>query len=175
MKMKAKEITVMALLGAVLYVGQVALAFLPNIEVVSVLVLVYTLTFERKALLPIYVFVLLEGVTYGFGIWWFMYLYVWAVLYLVVRLLHKNDSVLVWAVVNGAYGLSFGALCAVPYLAAGGIGTAVAWWTSGIPWDIAHCAGNFATALVLYRPLMAVLHYIKVHLYLAVNPGGDSV
>ena len=43
----------MALLGTVLFVGQVALAFLPNIEVVSVLVLVYTLNFGRKALFHI--------------------------------------------------------------------------------------------------------------------------
>lgn len=162
--MKVKELTVMALLGAILYVGQVALAFLPNIEVVSILVLVYTLTFGRKALLPIYVFVLLEGVTYGFGLWWTMYLYVWTVLYLVVRLMRKNDSVLVWAVVNGAYGLSFGALCAIPYLITGGIGTAAAWWIQGIPFDMMHCAGNFATALVLYRSLMSILKYSKRHL-----------
>lgn len=159
--MKAKELTVMALLGALLYVGQVALAFLPNIEVVSVLVLVYTLVFDRKALLPIYTFVLLEGVTYGFGLWWIMYLYVWAVLYLIAQLLHRNDSALIWAVVCGAYGLAFGALCAIPYLFAGGIGAALSWWMSGIPFDILHCIGNFAVTLVLYRPLTAVLRKVK--------------
>lgn len=162
--MKVKEMTVMALLGAVMYVGKFALAFLPNIEVVSILVVVYTLTFGRRALLPIYVFVLLEGITYGFGIWWTMYLYIWTILYLVARLMRRNDSPLIWAVVNGAYGLSFGALCAIPYLITGGIGMAFGWWTQGIPWDITHCIGNFVTALVLYKPLMAVLRYIKVHL-----------
>jgi energy-coupling factor transport system substrate-specific component len=161
---KAKELTTMALLGAILYIGQICLAFLPNIEVVSILIIVYTLIWQRKALLPIYVFVLLEGVTYGFGLSWIMYLYVWAILYLVVRLARKNDSVLIWAVVNGAYGLSFGALCAIPYLAAGGIGTAFAWWTSGLLFDIFHCVGNFVTALVLFRPLMRILGYIRDHI-----------
>lgn len=159
--MKAKELTAMALLGAILYVGQVALSFLPNIEVVSVLVLVYTLVFGRKALLPIYTFVFLEGVTYGFGLWWVMYLYVWAVLYLITRLLRHNDSALIWAVVCGAYGLFFGAMCAVPYLFAGGIGAALSWWMSGIPFDIFHCIGNFAVTLVLYRPLTAVLRKVR--------------
>lgn len=163
-KWTVKELTIMALLGAILYVGQVVLAFLPNIEVVSVLTMVYTLTFDRMALLPIYVFVLLEGVTYGFGVWWIMYLYIWAILYLICRILRKNDSVLVWAVVNGAYGLAFGALCSIPYLFIGGPAMAFAWWTSGIPFDIAHCIGNFATAFVLYKPLMAVLRYIRGHL-----------
>ena len=159
--MKARELAVMALLGAILHVSQVAMAFLPNIEPVSILVLVYTLTFGRRALTAIYAYVLLQGVTYGFGLWWFMYLYVWAVLYLVVRLLIKNDSVLVWAVVNALFGLAFGALCSLPYLLAGGIGTALAWWTSGLMFDILHCAGNFAMTLALYRPLMKVLKYLR--------------
>ena len=159
--MKVKELAVLALLGAILHVSQVAMAFLPNVEPVSILVLVYTLVFGRKALAAVYAYVFLQGVTYGFGLWWFMYLYVWAVLYLIVRLLRRNDSVLVWAVVNGLFGLSFGALCSLPYLFAGGIGTALAWWTSGLMFDILHCAGNFALTLALYRPLMKMLKLLK--------------
>ena len=81
------------------------------------LVIAYTVTFGRKALLPIYVFVMLEGATYGFGLWWATYLYVWAVLYGAARLLRRNTSVLVWAVTAGFFGLGFGALCTIPYLA----------------------------------------------------------
>lgn len=159
--MKVKELTEMALLGALLYVGQVALAFLPNIEVVSVLVLVYTLTFGRRALFPIYVFVFLEGITYGFGLWWVMYLYVWLVLYGIVRLLRSNTSAVIWAVVSAFYGLSFGALCTIPYLITGGPAMAFASWTSGLLFDIFHGIGNFAVTLVLYRPLMKVLRQIR--------------
>ena len=151
----------MALLGAVLYVGQVALAFLPNVEVVSVLVLAYTLHFGRKALFPIYVFVFLEGITYGFGLWWVMYLYVWLVLYGVVRLLRRNTSLVIWAVVNAFYGLSFGALCTIPYLILGGPGMALASWTSGLLFDIFHGIGNFVVTLILYHPLMRVLRYVR--------------
>lgn len=151
----------MALLGAILHVSQAAMAFLPNIEPVSILLLVYTLCFGRKTLMALYAYVLLQGVTYGFGLWWFMYLYVWAILYLVVRLLRRNDSVLVWAVVNGLFGLSFGALCSLPYLLIGGPATALAWWVSGLPFDILHCAGNFVLTLALYRPLMRVLRFVK--------------
>lgn len=151
----------MAFLGALLYVSQAALSFLPNIELVSTLVLTYTLVLGRRALFPVYVFVLLEGVTYGFGLWWFMYLYVWAVLYLAVRLLRRNTGALVWAAVSGFYGLSFGALCTIPYLLAGGPGAAFAYWTSGLSFDLLHCAGNFAATLVLYRPFMTALQYVK--------------
>ena len=159
--MRAKELTLLALLGALLYVGQVAFAFLPNIEVVSVLVIAYTVTFGRKALLPIYVFVMLEGATYGFGLWWATYLYVWAVLYGAARLLRRNTSVLVWAVTAGFFGLGFGALCTIPYLALGGAGAALASWTSGLLFDLLHCAGNFATTLALYKPLARALKTLR--------------
>ncbi|MDQ9757401.1 hypothetical protein RFZ45_00270, partial [Acinetobacter baumannii] len=69
----------------VLFVAQIALAVLPNIEIVSLLVIVYTLVFERKTIPIIYAFALLEGLVYGFGIWWIMYLYVWTILYAIVR------------------------------------------------------------------------------------------
>ena len=159
--MKAKELAVLALLGAILHASQAAMAFLPNIEPVSILILVYTLHFGRKTLAAAYAYVLLQGVTYGFGLWWFMYLYVWAILYLVVRLFRRNDSVLIWAVINGLFGLCFGALCSLPYLLIGGPATALAWWVSGLPFDILHCAGNFALTLALYRPLTRVMRLLK--------------
>lgn len=155
-----QELTVLSLLGAIPYAGQVAMAALPNIEPVSTLFLVYTLVLGNKALFPIYIFVLLEGFTYGFGLWWLCYLYIWAILYLIVRLLRKNDSTLFWAVISGAYGLAFGALCAIVYLVTGGPGAALSWWLAGIPYDVIHCAGNFAVTLVLYRPLKTVLTQI---------------
>ena len=30
---------------------------------------------------------------------------------------------------------------------------AFSYWISGIPFDLMHCAGNFAIALVLFKPL----------------------
>ena len=82
-----------------------------------------------------------------------MYLYVWAILWGIVMLLRRNRSVILWCLVLGLYGLSFGALCAIPYLFAGGVGAALSWWISGIPFDIAHCLGNAVSVLVLYKPL----------------------
>ena len=39
----------------------------------------------------------------------------------------------------------------------GGVGFAVAKWASGIPFDIAHCVGNFCMTLVLFKPLRELL------------------
>ena len=68
---------------------QVALRLLPNIEVVSLLIVLFALHFRHRTLFMIYIFVLLEGLVYGFGIWWVSYLYVWTILYLAAILL-KN-------------------------------------------------------------------------------------
>lgn len=98
-----KDIVICGLFAAVLLVTQVALAVLPNIELVSLLIIVYTLVFGKKTIPIIYIFALLEGLLYGFGIWWVMYLYVWTILYFIVRLFRQSESSLFWGVVGGFF------------------------------------------------------------------------
>ena len=95
------------------------------------------------------------------GIWWVSYLYIWSILALIVLALRKMDSALLWAVVSGAFGLSFGVLCAIPYLISGGLYAAFSYWSAGIPYDILHCAGNFVLTLALYRPLSHLLKRLR--------------
>lgn len=151
------QIVTMGLLGAVLFVGQIAMAPLPNIEPVTTLIIIFTLVCKKKAFFSIYVFVLLEGLLFGFGIWWVSYLYIWSILALLVLCLQKMESAVLWAVVSGVFGLLFGALCAIPYLISGGIGAAFAYWSAGIPYDVLHCCGNFTLTLILYTPLTRLL------------------
>lgn len=151
--MKIKDIALLGMLGSILFITQVVLAFLPNIELVSLLVIVYTQKYQKKALYTIYIFALLEGLFYGFGIWWIMYLYVWTILWFIVLCFRKNTQAFFWALVSGAFGISFGALCSVPYFIIGGIRGGFAYWVSGIPFDIPHGIGNFIIALALYRPI----------------------
>lgn len=152
----------MGILTALLFMGQVVLSFLPNIEIVSLLILSYTLFLRRKVFFVIYSFVFLEGLLYGFGIWWFSYLYVWSIFACIVMFLHKNTSVLLWSIVSGFFGLSFGLLCTLPYLVAGGPAAAFSYWVSGLLFDIFHCTGNFVLCLLLFRPLHALLSHFYV-------------
>lgn len=153
----AREIAVLGLLSALLFGAKMVMAPLPNIEPVSLLILVYVSVLGLRALIPVYVYVLLEILTWGFGYWSACYLYVWAVLALTAWLLRKMDSPVGWAILSGAFGLSFGALCALSYWVAGGWAFALSWWVSGIPFDLLHGAGNFAMALVLFRPCRKIL------------------
>ncbi len=145
-----------AMLSALLVVLQMAMAFLPNIEPVSLLVLVYALVLRRKVFYILFPFAVLEGLIFGFGLWWVSYLYVWPLWAWIVLRLDPHSGSWTWAVASGAFGLSFGALCALPYLA-GGPWAAVSYWLAGIPFDLLHCLGNFCLALVLAEPLRKLL------------------
>ncbi|MBP3568707.1 MAG: hypothetical protein J6K04_06015 [Lachnospiraceae bacterium] len=153
MKLSVKELVLIALLSALLLVAQVGLAFLPNIEVVSLLVILYTLFFKKKTLYIIYIFALLEGLIYGFGIWWFMYLYVWTILWGIATLFKTEKSPVIWAFISGFFGLFFGTLCSVPYFITGGVTMGLSWIASGLMADVIHGIGNFIVTLVLLQPL----------------------
>jgi energy-coupling factor transport system substrate-specific component len=150
-------VALFGMLGGLTFAAKVAMAGLPNIEPVSLMVMLFAVTFGKKALYPIYVYVLLEFALYGFNLWSINYLYIWLVLAAAAWLLRGMTHPLAWALLSGVFGLLFGALCAPVYLAVGGWAYALSWWVSGIPFDIAHCVGNFVIALVLFVPLRRLL------------------
>ena len=156
-RLSAKHVVVLGLLGGILFAGKMVLAALPNVEPVSLFVMVYAVVYGRRALYPIYVYVALECLIWGLNIWSISYLYVWAILAGVAWLLRGMQSRLGWAILAGAFGLCFGALCALPYLAVGRWAFALSWWIAGLPYDIVHCAGNFALTLVLFSPCRRLL------------------
>lgn len=170
---KIAYITLGAMLAALLLVSQLTLAGLPNIELVSLLIIVWTRVYRTGALPGIGVFVILEGILFGFGIWWISYLYIWFILWGIVMLIPRRRSApplrgkklflasLGWALLSGAYGFAFGALTAIPWFFRGGLSTMFAYWVSGIPFDIPHAIGNFAAALLLAVPLIELLEKLK--------------
>lgn len=164
-KIRPKDIATIGLMIAVIEVCKAALSFLPNIELTSFLVIMFTLYFGRKILFVIPGFILVEGVIYGFGLWWLMYAYIWPFLALLAHIFRKNDNAVIWASISGIFGLSFGFLCSFSYffigLSSGGIRNGLismfTWWGAGIPWDIVHGVGNFVLMLILYRPFRKIM------------------
>lgn len=161
----ARDVATGALMAAVIEVCKLFMQSLPNIEMTSVLVILFTLYMSRPALYAIPVFILIEGLIYGFGLWWIMYLYAWPLLALITRACSRSDSAFFWACICGVFGLLFGLLCALPYFFIGLIGGGIAqglrqmfaWWVAGIPYDLIHGASNFALMLALYRPISNLL------------------
>ena len=148
-----RDVVIMALLIALLVVSKEALAFLPNIELVSLLIILYSLQFGKKTIFIIIAFILIEGLLYGFGTWWWAYLYTWPLLYILTRVLRKFTNPLAFVILCGGFGLAFGFLCALVYLPISGPQTAIAWFLAGLPYDVIHCVGNTIIAAVLFVPL----------------------
>ena len=57
------------MLAALTFALQVVMAPLPNIEPVSLLVMLFAVVFGWKCLYPVYVFVVMEILFYGFSTW----------------------------------------------------------------------------------------------------------
>ena len=62
-----KEVAVFGMLGGLMYISKMVMEFLPNMHLVGVLTMAYTLVYRKKALYPLYVFVLLIGLLNGFN------------------------------------------------------------------------------------------------------------
>ena len=160
-KITTKDIALMGVMLAVIEIAKFALGFIAGVELVTLLFIVYTLFFEKKMTYMLPAYLLIEGILNGFGIWWFMYVYIWTLLVAITYLFRKYKSVLFWSVISGLFGLLFGLLCCPVYIITNGVQTAFTWWIAGIPTDIIHGFSNFIACMILFTPLKKVLSRFK--------------
>ena len=157
-----KEICLFAILGALMFVSKIVMEALPNIHLLGMLTITYTIVFRKKALIPIYVYVLLNGLFAGFNVWWVPYLYIWTILWGITMLLPRNMpravAIVIYPIICALHGLFFGALYA-PVQALMFNFTfeqTLAWIAAGLTFDIIHMVGNFTVGLLIY-PVSKVL------------------
>lgn len=166
LKLTTQDIATIGMMVAVIEVCKVVLMGLPNIELTTFWVIMFSIYFGNTVFWAIPVFALIEGAMFGFQIWWIMYLYMWPSLALLARVLKKIDSVMAYSVLSSAYGFLFGFFCAIPYLFIGmtdggiknGFYSAFTWWVAGIPFDMVHGVGNFVLMLILYKPIRLIMN-----------------
>ena len=158
------EVVLFGILGALTFALKFAMAALPNIEPVSLLMMVFGAVFGLKALYPCYVYVAMEILTFGIGTWNINYLYIWALIVVAAWLMRKTEQPLAWALLSGVFGLFFGAFCAPVDVVIGGWSYALSKWISGIPFDALHCGGNFVLALIMYKPLRKLLEKLYANM-----------
>ena len=150
------------MLGAIMYASKMIMEIAPNVHLLGTFVIAFTIVYRKKALYPIYVFVLLTGVYAGFATWWIPYLYLWTVLWGVTMLLPRNIpkkmKPLVYMLVCAAHGFLYGALYAPAQAFFFGLnfeGT-IAWIIAGLPWDFVHGVSNFFCG-ILIMPIVRAL------------------
>lgn len=151
------RIALFGIYGGLTFAAKFVMAFLPNIEPVSLMVMLSAVTFGWLGIFPTYVYVALEILVFGFGTWNVPYLYIWGILFVAALALRKMTHPLGWALLSGVFGLLFGVLSLPSHWAISGFAGGLAWVISGIPYDVAHCAGNFVITLILFKPLRGLL------------------
>lgn len=162
MKLTIKEIAVFGMLGGVMYASKIIMELIPNVHLLGVLTVAYTVVYRKKALYPIYTYVILNGIFSGFAAWWIPYLYLWTVLWgavmLLPRRIPKKIQPLVYMIVCAAHGFLFGTLYAPAQAILYGLSFQgmIAWIIAGLPWDFIHGVSNFFCG-ILIMPIVMVL------------------
>ena len=156
MKLTTREITLFSLLGSLMYASKVIMEALPNIHLLGMLTMAYTLVYRKKALYPIYLYVFLNGLFSGFNTWWVPYLYIWTILWGITMLLPRrmpdNIKGILYPAICGIHGFAFGTLYAPAQAIMFNLDFRgmIAWISAGLPFDAIHGIGNiFAGILVL--------------------------
>lgn len=166
MKLKVRELVIFSMLGALMYVSKVVMEFAPNVHLLGVFTVAFTVVYRKKALYPIYIYVLLNGIFAGFATWWIPYLYLWTVLWgitmLLPKKLPKTVQPFVYAAVNSLHGFAFGTLYAPAQALLFGLDFKgmVAWIVVGLPWDMVHGISNLICGFLIV-PIILLLRQLE--------------
>lgn len=162
MKLNVKEAAVFSMLGAVMYCSKMIMEALPNIHLIGVFTVAFTVVYRKKALYPIYIFAMLTGLLSGFSSWWVPYLYIWTVLWGLTMLLPQNMpkklAPFVYMLLCALHGLFYGVLYAPVQALFFGLDFKgmLTWIAAGFSFDLIHCVSNFCCA-VLVVPIVTLL------------------
>ena len=157
------------MLGTIMFCSKIVMEALPNIHLLGMLTIAYTVVFRTKALIPIYIYVMLNGIFAGFDVWWIPYLYIWAILWALTMLLPKKMprwlAMIVYPLLCALHGLFFGALYAPVQALIYGFSfeQTLTWIAAGLPFDIVHCVGNIIVGVLIFpfSELLSKLYYKK--------------
>ena len=161
-----REMCIFAMLGAVMFASKVIMEALPNIHLLGVLTVTYTVVYRRRALVPIYLYVVLNGLFAGFNFWWLPYTYIWTILWAITMILPrrmpKKLACVVYCVLCALHGFAFGTLYAPAQALMFGLNfeQTIAWIIAGLPYDFIHGISNLGLGL-LVLPLSELLEKLS--------------
>ncbi|MDE7079496.1 MAG: hypothetical protein K2O95_05215 [Clostridia bacterium] len=88
---RAKKIAIIAMMSATLEGAKLALSFIPNVEIVTLLCALYGYVFGWSGIIAAYLFVAIESLIWGFNTWVITYLIYWPLVTFCFMLLGKYD------------------------------------------------------------------------------------
>ena len=164
MKLKLKDIVLLALLASLMCVGDFAMEWLPNVHFVGVFIVVTTVIYRKYAILSIFVYWIVSGFVEGISLWWIPKIYIWLLLWAGIMLIPKHFSErvknILYVLVCALHGfLSFGVFYAPAQALIMGLDfkATIAWIITGLPFDITQCIGNLVLGSLLIYPMTKII------------------
>ena len=172
-KSPARAIALIGVMAATIEVGKLALSFLPNIEVVTLLCALYGYVFGFYGVVAAAIFVCIEPLIYGVGSWVAIYMIYWPLVAFVFMLLAsaKVKRRLPLTLIALGLTLFFGVLSAVVDSMVHGIGlhyfkNVFVYYLRGIPFYINQLLCNGAVFPTLFPFFVKKLKLINKHVFL---------
>ena len=143
------------MLGTIMFLGDLLMEALPNIHFVGALCVTYAVVFRFKALIPIYVYVILNGFYLGFSAWWLPYVYIWLPLWgvamLIPRRLNPKIRCVIYPIITALHGFLFGILYAPAQALFFNLNfnETILWISSGAVFDAIHGVSNFFVGFLI--------------------------
>jgi energy-coupling factor transport system substrate-specific component len=144
-----------AMFAALMFTSKIIMEAFPNIHLLGMLVMLTTVVFRKKALIPLYLYVIVQGIYAGFAYWWIPYTYVWTVLWGITMLLPKNmppkAAMIVYPIICSLHGFAFGVLYAPAQALLYGFTfeQTLAWISTGLMFDVVHGISNIFTGMLV--------------------------
>ncbi|MGO1371563.1 MAG: hypothetical protein ACTHVE_06865 [Senegalia sp. (in: firmicutes)] len=157
--MKVRDIVLIAILSATLTASKMALSFVPNVEIVTLLFIIYTIVFGfKKTMFVSIIFSTTEIFLWGFNTWLLGYYLIWPLIVIVTGLISKTTrNEYIYAILAGVFGLSFGLFFSITESIFYGVGYGITYWVRGLLFDIIHGFSNFVLVLILFKPIKNVI------------------
>ncbi|MEG1528347.1 MAG: hypothetical protein RR248_00780 [Clostridia bacterium] len=168
---KTIAIAYIAVFAATLVGGKLALAIIPNVEIVTILILCYSTVFGAKYSVPAtIIFCIMEAILYPFGSWVLLYFIYWPLLAFGASYALKKRKICVALIYSLSCTLAFGILSSLFDACIYSLGTNTAdsffkmfalYYVRGLWFYAFHLASSLAGVLILYKPLCKALTYVK--------------
>jgi len=151
---------IFAILGTIMFVSRISMQFIMNVHLLGLFIAAITLAYRARALIPIYIYIMLDGLFTGFAFWWLPYLYIWLPLWLMFMgagklsarfKIPKTAQVPIYMALGGLHGLLFGIMYAPAWALYMGLSfeAIIVWITVGFPADIIHCISNVVAGIFI--------------------------
>ena len=166
---RTHEAAIFGMFGAMMFATKYLMEILPNIHLLAMFIGTLTVVYRWRALIPLYIYVLLDGLFHGFSPWWIAYLYIFLPLFFAFMLLPRRMpdfcKAILYPTACALHGLIFGLLYLPVWAPLYGLDSwekMIAWVGTGAVFDITHAISN-AIFGCLILPLSRLLMRLEKH------------